>query len=107
MAKTISLRDANQSFAKLVREVEEKGTEVTVTRRGQPIVKIVPLHRPGALSAEKRAAFDRIFDKATLGRSPRGWQFDKKELYDEALGFKESGKPFRHQTSSRKRPSRG
>jgi prevent-host-death family protein len=41
MAKTVSLRDANQNFAKYIREVEA-GEEIAVTRRGEVVAKIVP-----------------------------------------------------------------
>jgi prevent-host-death family protein len=41
MTKTVTLRDANQNFAKYVREAEG-GEEIVVTRRGEPVAMIVP-----------------------------------------------------------------
>jgi len=40
--KQISLREANQGFSRLVREVEETGEGVLVLRNGKPAVEIVP-----------------------------------------------------------------
>lgn len=42
MTKTISLRDANQRFAKIIREVEETGETYQVLRHGQPVARITP-----------------------------------------------------------------
>jgi prevent-host-death family protein len=47
--KQITLREANQGFSRLVREVEETGEGVLVLRNGKPAVEIVP-------SREKRPA---------------------------------------------------
>lgn len=40
--KQISLREANQGFSRLVREIEETGEGVLVLRNGKPAVEIVP-----------------------------------------------------------------
>jgi len=40
--KTRTLREAQHHLSKIVVEVE-KGEEVTITRRGKPVVRIVPL----------------------------------------------------------------
>jgi len=65
MAKTISLRDANQKFAQIVREVEERRETVIVTRRGEPVVKIVPA-REGArtLTPEQQHALKAMVEYA-------------------------------------------
>ena len=47
--KQLSLREANQGFSRLVREVEETGERVLVLRNGKPAVEIVP-------SRDKQAA---------------------------------------------------
>ena len=47
--KQVTLREANQGFSRLVREVEETGEGVLVLRNGKPAVEIVP-------SREKRPA---------------------------------------------------
>jgi prevent-host-death family protein len=40
--KTVSARDANQSFSKLLAEVEA-GREVIITRRGEAVARMVPI----------------------------------------------------------------
>ncbi|MBM3511721.1 MAG: type II toxin-antitoxin system prevent-host-death family antitoxin [Alphaproteobacteria bacterium] len=84
MAKTISLRDANQRFAAIVREVEG-GAEYLVTRRGAPAVRIVPA-RPGkrVLTPEQEAALARTLDriKKSRYRSPKGWRFNRDEAHE-------------------------
>ena len=42
MEKTLSLREANQSFARVVREVES-GDAFTITRNGKPVARIAPI----------------------------------------------------------------
>ena len=55
MAKTVSLREASQKFAQLVREVEERREPVIVTRRGQPVVEIVPAWQAAPAGARTAA----------------------------------------------------
>ena len=49
--KTVSARDANQHFSKLLAEVEA-GQEVVITRRGRPVARLV---QHTGLSPEERA----------------------------------------------------
>lgn len=68
-ADTVTLRDANQGFSKLVEKVRSSGRECIVTRRGEPVVKIVPV-RPGkrVLTPAQEAAFRRM-----VRRMEKGW----------------------------------
>jgi len=50
--KQLNLREANQRFSRLVREIEQTGERVVVLRNGKPAVEIVP-------SSEKRAVYRR------------------------------------------------
>lgn len=85
MAKTISLRDANQKFAQIVREVEEGREAVIVTRRGEPVVKIVPVQEgKRQLTRQQQRALDAMFKRAhRLKLSSGGWKFNRDELYDD------------------------
>lgn len=85
MARTISLRDANQKFAQLVREVEERREPVTVTRRGEPVVTIVPAQSgKRKLTPAQQKALDAIFKTShKLKLSSGGWKFNRDELYDD------------------------
>ncbi|MBW4091769.1 MAG: type II toxin-antitoxin system prevent-host-death family antitoxin [Proteobacteria bacterium] len=90
MAETVTARDANHHFARLLNEVAA-GKEFTVTRNGVPVARIIPEPAPQAarrLTPEQ----ERIWaeSKAFLRR---GWplgikRIDRNELYDEAVGIK-------------------
>lgn len=78
MAKTVSLRDANQNFAKYIREAEA-GEEILVTRRGEPVAKIVPA-RPAerVLSPAQVKALRGLEALWRAGhRSDRAWTRDE------------------------------
>ena len=82
MPVTISLRDANQRFARLVRAVQG-GAEYVITRRGEPVARLVPASPARrTLSAEQKAALAR-----TLARADAGWcgadePFDRAALHE-------------------------
>jgi prevent-host-death family protein len=79
MAKTISLRDANQTFARCVRAVEA-GEEFVITRNGQPVAKLVPIAGHRTLTAEQQAARNR-----TLARMREGWPIGAEALGRDSL----------------------
>ena len=81
MSKTVSLRDANQNFAKLIRTVQS-GEEIVITKRGQPVAKLSPVSAKRVLTPEQEAALER-----TRKRLKKGWplgigKFDRDCLYD-------------------------
>ena len=57
MSRTISLREANQGFARCVREVEA-GAMFIITRNGTPVAQLIPATGP-LLSSAQTAALDR------------------------------------------------
>ena len=79
--RTVSAREANQGFSKLLRAVTE-GEEVLITRRGEPVARLTPV-APAAHDAERQAEIDRIIahlrESVDLG-SPVSWTRD--ELYE-------------------------
>ena len=81
MPKTVTLRDANQNFAKYVRRVEA-GEEIVITRRGTPVAKLSPVSGKRLLTPEQQAARRRA-----LARMKKGWplgigKLDRDSLYD-------------------------
>lgn len=82
MARHMSLRDANQRFAQRIREVES-GEEIVITRRGQPVARIVPV-RPTLcrLSLEQEAAIVRMRVLAAEGWSFGDRRFDRDEAHE-------------------------
>jgi prevent-host-death family protein len=81
MTKSVTLRDANQNFAKYVRQVQA-GEEFVITRRGQPVARLSPVSGKRVLTPEQEAALER-----TRRRLEKGWplgigRVDRDSLYD-------------------------
>ncbi len=88
--KTITLRDANQGFARCVREVEA-GEEFVITRNGAPVARLMPMTAPAAetgprkLTPRQVEAFARIKARMEDGWPLGGERLDREALYDRAL----------------------
>ena len=84
--KQITLREANQQFSKLVREVEETGERVLVLRNGKPAVEIGPTTRRAVrkLAREQQAAIDAFVKAATArpGNSKGARRWTRDELHE-------------------------
>jgi prevent-host-death family protein len=78
MAKSVSLRDANQAFARYVREVEA-GEEYVITRNGTPVARLAPVAERG-LSPAQQAALAR-----THARIDQGWHLGAEPVDRDAL----------------------
>ena len=81
MEQRISLREANQHLSRYIKAVET-GDEVTITRRGLPVAKLVPIPIQRTLNSEQQAALER-----TKARMARGYNLGKStpkrdDLYD-------------------------
>ncbi len=79
--KTMSLRDANQTFARCIREVEA-GEEIVITRNGTPVARISPVSRRRVLTAEQQAALERTTKRMETGWDLAPWQFDRDSLHE-------------------------
>jgi prevent-host-death family protein len=79
--KTVSLRDANQGFARYVREVEG-GEEFVITRNGAPVARLVPVSDRRVLTPEQEAALARTKARMEEGWSLGGAKFNRDELYE-------------------------
>lgn len=79
--RTVSAREANQGFSKLLQAVVE-GEEVVITRRGKPVARMAPID-DGARDVEREAMLDRLIahwrEGVDLGE-PVTWTRD--ELYE-------------------------
>ena len=85
--KQITLREANQGFSRLVREVEESGEGVLVLRNGKPAVEIMPSRetRPARkLSPEQERAIAQFLKAARTkpGRSAGEKRWTRDELHE-------------------------
>ena len=79
MSKIISLREANQTFARCIREVEA-GVEYIITRNGRPVARLVPLGGRRVLSSKQQGA--RVRARA---RMEKGWPIGAGPLDRESL----------------------
>ena len=86
MHRSVSAREANQQFSRILRDVEA-GIEILVTRRGQPVARIVPVKPSGErrLTPEQEAAHARTMERLRKGWNLGGGKFNRDELYDEIL----------------------
>jgi prevent-host-death family protein len=79
--RTVSAREANQAFSKLLQAVVE-GEEVVITRRGKPVARLTPI-KEEPRNAEREAEIERIIahlrEGVDLG-DPVSWTRD--ELYE-------------------------
>ena len=84
--REINLRDANQQFSKLVREIEETGETVLVMRNGKPSIKLGPVEeRAPKLSQAQAEAKARLMSPEARFSTPDDWKFNREEIYDEAI----------------------
>jgi prevent-host-death family protein len=82
--RSVSAREANQQFSRILRDVEA-GAEILVTRRGQPVARIVPVQasRERQLTQEQEAAHARSMERLRKGWDLGGGKFNRDELYDD------------------------
>ncbi len=94
MAETVTARDANQHFSRLLREVAE-GKSFVITHRGRSVARLVPEPAPDErrLTPEQEQALEEsiacalsLEPPAALAKDlPSDWPRNRDELYDEAL----------------------
>jgi len=78
--KTVSAREANQHFSRLLKTAAD-GEDVVITRRGKPVAKLVPLAGP-KIDAKRRAAHKRLMKLLRKGVDLGGLRINREELYD-------------------------
>lgn len=81
MRDRITLRQANQHFARYVAAVEQ-GNEFVITRRGRPVAKLVPVSQERALIGEQRSALERTVKRMRYGFHLGGGGFRRDDLYE-------------------------
>ena len=79
MTKTMTLREANQAFARCIREVEG-GEEFVITRNGTPVARLSPVSQRRVLTPAQQAALER-----TLRRMEEGWDLGAGPLDRDSL----------------------
>ncbi len=81
----VSLREANQHLSRYVKAVEE-GNVVVITRRGQPVARLVPEPRTRSLTAEQIEARLRTRARMERGHALGGKRIDRDGLHDRGTG---------------------
>ena len=81
MAKTLTLRDANQQFARCIREVEG-GEEFVITRNGAPVARLSPIVGRRILTDSQRAALERIREVMREGLPIGAGKLDRDALHE-------------------------
>jgi prevent-host-death family protein len=76
MDRAISASEANQQFSRVLREVAD-GESYTVTSRGRPVARIVPID-PEAKSGKFTALVEKWSNKPTRYSGP----WTREDLYD-------------------------
>jgi len=79
MTRAISLRDANQRFARCIREVEA-GEEFVITRNGKPVARLTPVARRRVLTPQQQDAWKRLQEAME-----EGWDIGTGPLDRDAL----------------------
>jgi len=79
MTKTVTLRDANQRFARCIREVEA-GEEFVITRNGKPVARLTPIANRRVLTPQQQAAWKHLQEAMA-----EGWDIGAGPLERDAL----------------------
>ena len=79
MIRTVTLREANQSFARCIREVEA-GEEFVITRNGTPVARLSPVSKRRVLTPAQQGALERL--QAAM---EKGWDIGAGPLDRDAL----------------------
>jgi prevent-host-death family protein len=81
MTKTVTLRDANQQFARCIREVEA-GEEFVITRNGTPVARLVPVAGRRVLTAKQLAALELLREAMREGLPIGAGKLDRDALHE-------------------------
>jgi prevent-host-death family protein len=81
MTKTVTLRDANQQFARCIREVEA-GEEFVITRNGRPVARLTPVAKGRVLTAQQQAAWERLQEAMEEGWDIGAGPLDRDALHE-------------------------
>ena len=83
--KTMNLRDANQQFSKLVREIEETGEPVLVLRNGKAAITLSAVGTRRSTPEQREQAKQRLMDPDSSFTYPDDWKFNRAGIYADAL----------------------
>ena len=79
--RTVSLTTANQEFSRLIKEVGH-GKGFLITRRGQPIAKLIPHTVDRSDDPGWAADYQQMMNRLEKGASLGGLRIKREELYE-------------------------
>lgn len=79
--REISLMAANQEFSKLIREVE-RGQDYLITRRGQPVARLIPHTADKSADPAWAAAYRGMMARLEQGASLGGLRVEREDIHD-------------------------
>ncbi|MFO1433087.1 MAG: type II toxin-antitoxin system prevent-host-death family antitoxin [Candidatus Competibacteraceae bacterium] len=81
MEQHISLREANQHLSRYIEAVQQ-GHEIIITRRGQPVARLVGITSKKVLSIGQQEARKRSLERMNRGYPLGGQPISRNELYE-------------------------
>jgi prevent-host-death family protein len=78
--RSVSAREANQQFARILGEAEG-GEEIVITRRGQPVAVLSPYRAP-VLTPEQEAAIEHVVELMRRGIGIGARRFTRDEMHE-------------------------
>jgi prevent-host-death family protein len=78
--RSVSAREANQQFARILGEAAN-GEEIVITRRGKPVAVLAPYRRP-PLTSEQKAAIEEVVQMMRRGLVHDGRRFTRDEMHE-------------------------
>ena len=82
MMKTVSLREANKDFSKLIQEIERRGDSFVITRHGCPVARLIPHVADKHADPDWVAAFDQMRALHAKGIDLGGLKVDRETIHD-------------------------
>jgi prevent-host-death family protein len=79
--RNVGAREANQHFSELLREVES-GKEITVTRNGKPVARLLPIRLQKSDKARQKA-IDEMIAVMRRGMPLGGRGFTRDEMHED------------------------
>jgi len=77
--RSISAREANQSFSRVLKDAEN-GDSIVITRRGRPVAVLAPYGRP--MSPERERAIERAVKLMREGLAIGDRHFTRDEMHE-------------------------
>lgn len=81
MQQQISLREANQHLSQYIDAVEQ-GAEIIITKRGQPIARLVAIPKKRQLTAHQKKIWTHLLAALRKGYHLGGKKFNRDEAHE-------------------------